>query len=206
VEKTMTQYGWSGVLNSTRNTDYMMEVEANLGGTKANYFITRHYTVELTRIGQVIHHKVSVDITDNMPYSYVPHEYYHAYIQMLMSGKADSMSTNLSIPHREMSAPSGTKLLDGWINLHGYGHDHVVTFDWNTPWQPNGRGVEQIYWQKQPGTQPDKVDVTWNDGDGHTYKVSGDLAQDRVITLAPNGVSLLQGQVGTAQLPSLSLG
>jgi hypothetical protein len=206
VEKTMSQYGWSGVLNTTRTADYMMEIEANLGGTKANYFITRHYTVELTRIGPVIHHKVSVDITDNMPYSYVPHEYYHAYIQMLMSGKADSTSTNLSIPHREMQAPPMTKLLDGWINLHGYGHDHVVTFDWNTPWQPSGRGVEQIYWQKQPGTQADKVDVIWHDGNGHTYKVSGDLAQDRVITLAPNGVSLLQGQVGTAQLPSLSLG
>jgi uncharacterized protein DUF4012 len=206
VEKAMTQYGWSGALNTTRTSDYMMEVEANLGGTKANYFVTRHYTVDLTRIGPVIHHKVSVDITDSMPYSYVPNEYYQAYIRMLTAGNADSMSDDLSHPQHQTTAPPGTKVLDGWIRIHGYGHDRVVTFNWNTPWQPNGRGVEQIYWQKEPGTQADKVDVTWNDGNGHIYKVSGDLAQDRVITLAPNGVSLVQGQVGTAQLPSLSLG
>lgn len=206
VEKAMTQYGWSGLLNNAKATDYMMEIEANLGGTKANYYVTRHYTVEITRIGSVIHHKVSVDITDDMPYLYRPNEFYHAYIQMLMKGSADSMSTDLSIPHREMTAPPGTKLLDGWILIHGYGHDRVVTFNWNTPWTPNGRGVEQVYWQKQPGTKADRADVVWNDGNGHTYKVSGVLDQDRVITLAPNGVSLTPGQVGTAQLPSLSLG
>ncbi len=206
VEKTMTQYGWSGVLNSTTKTDYMMEVEANLGGTKANYYVSRHYTVELTRIGGVVHHKVSVDIRDDMPYTYVPNDFYHSYIRMITSGNADSMSTDLSIPHRQTTPPAGTQQLDGWILIHGYGHDRVVTFNWNTPWRPNGRGVEQLYWQKQPGTPSDKVDVVWNDGNGHTYKVSGDLGQDRIITLAPNGVSLVQGQVGTAQLPSLSLG
>jgi uncharacterized protein DUF4012 len=206
VEKTMTQYGWSGVLNTARSADYMMEVEANLGGTKANYFVTRHYTVELTRIGTVIHHKVTIDIWDDMPYDYVPNEYYQAYIRMITAGNADSMSDDLSHPQHQTTAPPATKVLDGWIRIHGYHHDRVITFNWNTPWHPNGRGVEQIYWQKQPGTQADKVDVIWNDGNGHTYKVSGDLAQDRVITLAPNGVSLVQGQVGTAQLPSLSLG
>jgi len=36
--------------------------------------------------------------------------------------------------------------------------------------------------------------------------VSGDLSQDRVITLAPTAVTLTQGQIGTAQLPNLSLG
>lgn len=206
VEKTMTQYGWSGVLNTARSADYMMEIEANLGGTKANYFVTRHYTVELTRIGSVIHHKVTIDIWDDMPYDYVPNEYYQAYIRMVTAGDADSMSDDLSHPQHQTPAPSGAQVLDGWIRIHGYHHDRVITFNWNTPWHPNGRGVEQIYWQKQPGTQADKVDVVWNDGNGHTYKVSGDLGQDRVITLAPNGVSLTEGQVGTAQLPSLSLG
>src|SRR5450759_182608 len=39
VEKQLTQFGWSGGLNPTGASDYAMEVEANLGGTKANYFI-----------------------------------------------------------------------------------------------------------------------------------------------------------------------
>jgi Protein of unknown function (DUF4012) len=207
VEKTIDQYGWSGVQKTTAAPDYMMEVESNLGGTKANYFVTRHYTVELTRNGGTLHHKVTVDIYDNMPYSYVPTEYYRAYIRLYISDKASSGSVNLVPPkYPNPPPPAGTRMLDGWMNIHGYGHDRLVVFEWDTPWQANGRGQEQIYWQKQPGTNPDKVDITWNDGNGHIYKVSGDLGQDRVITLAPTAVTLLQGQIGTAQLPSLSLG
>ena len=207
VENTMVQYGWAGVIEQKAQSDYMMEVEANLGGTKANYFVTRKYAVDLTRNGNTLHHKVTVDITDAMPYSYRPNEFYRAYIRMFVNGKATGLTSDLSYPHYKTPAPPpGTKMIDGWVQFHGYGHDRVVTFQWDTPWQPNGRGVEQIYWQKQPGTINDAVQVTWHDGNGHTYKVSGDLGQDRVITLAPTTVTLTQGQVGTAQLPSLSLG
>ena len=88
----------------------------------------------------------------------------------------------------------------------GYGNGKTMVFDWDTPWLPNHRGEEQIYWQKQPGTVNDTVDVIWHDGNGRTFQTSGDLAQDRVITLAPRGVTLTQGQLGTFQLPNLSLG
>jgi hypothetical protein len=207
VQKAIDQYGWSGIQKTPSAGDYMMEVESNLGSTKANYFVTRNYTVELTRSGDTLHHKVTIDIYDNMPYSNRPYEYYQAYIRLYVSSNATSISDNLVPPrYANPPPPTGTRMLDGWMNIHGYGHDKLVVFQWDTPWQANGRGQEQIYWQKQPGTTNDKVDVVWNDGNGHTYKVSGDLGQDRVITLAPTAVSLLQGQIGTAQLPSLSLG
>jgi hypothetical protein len=207
VEKTIDQYGWSGVQRPAAAPDYMMEVEANLGGTKANYFVTRNYTVELTRKGGTLHHKVTVDIWDDMPYEFRPGEYYRAYLRLYVSDKATNLSNDLVRPrYANPPAPAGTRMTDGWISIHGYHHDRLVTFEWDTPWQPNGRGQEQIYWQKQPGTLNDKVNVIWHDGNGHTYKVNGDLGQDRVITLAPSAVTLVQGQVGTAQLPSLSLG
>ncbi len=207
VQKATGQYGWSGVLKPKAAGDYMMEVEANLGGTKANFYVTRHYTVALTHIGNYLHHEVTVDIRDDMPYGDRPSEYYRAYLRMFIGDQTFNSGVDMARPkYGSPAPPAGTKQMDGWIQIHGYGHTRSVTFYWDTPWQPSGRGVEQIYWQKQPGTQADKVDVIWNDGHGHTYKTSGDLGQDRVITLAPNGVSLLQGQVGTAQLPSLSLG
>jgi hypothetical protein len=207
VEKTMDQYGWSGVQETNPTNDYMMEVESNLGGTKANYFVTRHYTVELTRSGGNLHHKVVVDILDNMPYSYVPNEFYRAYIRLYVSDKTTATYTDLVAPrYANPPPPAGTRMIDGWMNIHGYGHHRLVRFEWDTPWQPTGRGQEQIYWQKQPGTANDGVDVTYSDGNGHTYKVSGDLGQDRVITVGPSAVTLTHGQNGTAQLPSLSLG
>lgn len=214
AQKAINQFGWAAVMRNAGTTDFMMEIESNLGGTKANYFVTRHYTLELTRDRTNLHHKLSVDIRDDMPYDYRPNEYYQAYMTLYVSDKTSGK--NVDIASRCLGCggpvypppipPAGAQAVGGWVFMHGYGHNRVVDFHWDTPWLPNGRGQEQIYWQKQPGTTDDKVDVIWHDGNGHTSHISGDLAQDRVITLASRGVTLTQGQLGSFQLPSLSLG
>jgi len=81
--------------------------------------------------------------------------------------------------------------------------DYELVFDYDTPFQPDSQGIYKIYWQKQPGTLNDAVEVTWQTG-GPTYKTSGDLSQDRMIVLAPTSVSLAPGQTSAAQLPGLS--
>jgi hypothetical protein len=215
VQKTLTQYGWAGVMKNSGTADYMMEVEANMGGTKANYYVTRHYKVTLTRSGKNLHHRVDVDITDDVPYyPYRGYDYYQVYVRLLISGKTSGSSSSLlhgppGFVGRYLPGPPpppGLQQVEGWMFTRGYGNSKSMAFDWDTPWQPNGRGEEQIYWQKQPGTSSDKVEVIWNDGNGHTYQTNGDLAQDRVITLTTKGVTLTQGQLGTFQFPSLSLG
>jgi hypothetical protein len=216
VQKTISQYGWAGNINNSATADYVMEVEANLGGTKANYYVVRHFSLELTHDRTNLHHKLSVQITDNTPY--VPYrgiDYYSVYARLLISGHTTAQSSNLlhgppGFVGRTLPGPPpppGLQQIEGWKYTRGYGNSMTMDFNWDTPWTPNHRGEEQIYWQKQPGTSVDKVDVVWNDpANGHTYRTSGDLGQDRVITLAPKGVTLTQGQVGTFQLPSLSLG
>ena len=208
VQKEIDLVGWSGTLNPTSGPDYMMEVEANLGGTKANYFVVRHFTVELTRNGATLHHKVTIDIQDNMPFSYRPGEYYSAYLRLYVSAAATSGSDNLRpVKYANPAPPAGTAMIDGWVPLfHGYGHSAEAVFEYDTPWQANGRGESQLYWQKQPGTVSDAVVVTWNDGSGHTYTMSGDLGQDRVITFSARGISITPGRPAQATLPSLSLG
>jgi hypothetical protein len=215
VEKTITQYGWAGDMKNSGMADYMMEVEANLGGTKSNYYVVRHFTVELTRDHANLHHRLSVQITDNTPYIYRGYDYYQVYTRLLISGNTTAVTNNLlhgppGFIGRTLPGPPpppGWQQTEGWKFTRGYGNGMTMVFDWDTPWSPNHRGEEQIYWQKQPGTSVDKVDVIWNDpNNGHAYRTSGDLGQDRVITLAPKGVTLTQGQVGTFQLPSLSLG
>jgi hypothetical protein len=81
-----------------------------------------------------------------------------------------------------------------------------VVFEYDTPWPTQAAGDEQIYWQKQPGTINDKIDVIWNDGSGHTYRTAGDLGQDRVITMTPTGVTLNPGHPTQATVPILGLG
>ncbi len=208
VEKEIDQVGWSGALNPTGSGDYMMEVESNLGGTKANYWLTRHFTVELTRNGATLHHKVTIDLQDNMPFSFRPDEYYSAYLRLYVSDTASSGRDNLrAVKYANPAPPAGTRMIDGWVPLfHGYGHSAQAVFEYDTPWKPDGRGVGRMYWQKQPGTVTDAVVVKWNDGAGHTYTTSGDLGQDRVITFSTSGVSLIPGRPAQATLPSLSLG
>jgi Protein of unknown function (DUF4012) len=208
VEKEIDRVGWSGALNPTGSRDYMMEVEANLGGTKANYFVARHYTVELTRTGSTLHHKVTVDLTDNMPFAFRPREYYSAYVRLYVSDTALSTSDNLRpVKYPNPAPPPGTRIIDGWVPLfHGYGHSAQAVFEYDTPWTADRRGEATIYWQKQPGTLNDAVTVKWNDGSGHSYTASGDLAQDRVISFSTSGVIIAPGQPAQAQLPSLSLG
>ena len=164
--------------------------------------------MELTRNGPTLHHKVTVDLVNNMPYVYHPGEYYRAYVRLYVGNTASSTSDNLRPVKYPNPAPlAGTRLLDGWLpDVRGYGGHAQAVFEYDTPWPVRNNGQDQIYWQKQPGTVSDTVDLTWNDGNGHVYTVSGDLRQDRVITLRPTGVTLTAGQPAQATLPSLSLG
>jgi hypothetical protein len=208
LEKEVNRVGWAGTLNPMAAMDYMMEVESNLGGTKANYFVTRHFTVELTRVGSKLHHKVTIDLINNMPYSFRPREYYRAYVRLYVSATASSIGDNLrNVVYANPAPPAGTRLIDGWVPLfHGYGHQAQAVFVYDTPWLGDARGESQIYWQKQPGTLNDKVKVVWHDGIGHAYSVVGDLSQDRVIIFSTGGLTFTAGLPAQAQLPSLSLG
>jgi hypothetical protein len=207
AQKAIDQYGWSAVMKTKAAPDYIMEVESNLGGTKANYFLDRKFTLQLTRNGGLLHHTMIVHVRDNMAYKYRPNDFYRAYVRLYVSDSAPNLANDLK-PARYASPPPppGTKMSEGWFTIPGQGNDRAFAFEWDTPWKPNGRGVQQVYWQKQPGTLDDPVEVIWKDGNGHTYKVTGNLGQDRLISLSPSGVALDQGQVGSAQLPSLGLG
>jgi hypothetical protein len=207
VQKEIDRVGWSGGLILDGTPDYMMEVESNYYGNKDNYFIARHYTVVLTREGGTLHHKVTVDLANGTPYgSYVRTEY-RADTRLFVSSTATHGSSNLrGVLYPNPASPPGTGFLDGWLYVQCCNAQGSAVFEYDTPWLLQYSGVDQIYWQKQPGTLTDKVDVTWIDGSGHTYHASGDLGQDRVITLSPDGVTLTAGRPAQATLPSLSLG
>jgi hypothetical protein len=98
-------------------------------------------------------------------------------------------------------------MLDGWVpTFHGYGHSAEAVFEYDTPWHVDAHGENKTYWQKQPGTLGDKINITWRDGAGHVYSASGDLIQDQLVTLSAKGVAITAAQSGQASLPSLSLG
>lgn len=210
AQQEIERFGWSGELNTAGAADYVMEVESNYGGTKANYFLSRHYTLVLSRTGNLLHHVLSVDLTNQSPYNSYPDGlvYYRPYMRLYIPANASSVSTNLgAAKFSSPDIPPGVRLLDGWlpdISCCG-GHARAV-FQYDTPWPVRSPSRVDIYWQKQPGTNSDKVDVTWNDGSSHSYSISGSLSEDRIISVAPSGVSLAVGHSAQAVLPSLGLG
>jgi len=117
-------------------------------------------------------------------------------------------SDNLRPPkYPEIAAPRGTRLVDGWLpDIECCGGSGQAVFEYDTTWRADGSGAERLYWQKQPGTNGDKIDITWTDGSGRSFHVAGDLNQDRLITLSTSGVALAAGQPAQATLPRLSLG
>ena len=208
AEDEIDRVGWSGAVNPTRAVDYMMEVESNYYGDKDNYYVARHYTVTLTRNGQTLLHQVTVDIVNGTPCGIYVRTSYRADVRLYFSDGATAESNNLRpVVYANPPPPVGTHLQDGWLPdiPCGGGRGHAV-FEYDTPLAASTGNLDEIYWQKQPGTLNDTINVTWNEGAGHTYTAGGILAADRIIVLSQAGATLISGQPALASLPSLSLG
>lgn len=207
AQDEMTRIGWAADLNTSRAPDFMMEVENNFGGDKANHWVARSYDVALSAQGGQLHHAVKVNITDSAPINAYGGSLYRFYVRFYFplngSGTIGGVKADV-YPTDEK--PANLKMVDGWqqVNVPASGKGTTtVTFSYDTPLSDLASGHD-IYWQKQPGTVADKINVTWTDG-AHSYQAAGDLLQDRVIRVTPTGVSLLPGQAGSAKLPSFSL-
>jgi hypothetical protein len=206
LENEMDRIGWSGRLNPAGYSDFMMEVESNYYGTKSNYWVSRHYSMVLTREGNTLHHSITVDIVNNEPCGIETRTLYKSNVRLYVGADANAFGDNLiRVRYPNPAPPANTRLIDGWLSVGcGGGRNHAA-FSFDTPWPEHGKSPHRIYWQKQPGTVADAVDVTWNSGDGDAYHASGTLSQDLVIELSSARVTLKQGQLAQATLPSLGL-
>ena len=217
VESAIARFGWSPSLNPQKAADFMMETEDNFGGNKANQFVARHYTVTLTQAASTLHHHVVIDLAHSGPPVYTP--WYSAYARFYAPANAANL-TMRSSPSHEYTAlhgspgstpntdvPAGFTMADGWFVINvgaGLSGRYQLVVDYDTPTAGARSGGHAIYWQKQPGTVADKVDVIWQ-VNGQTFKASGDLGQDRILILTAKGVTLRPARAATAHLPGLTL-
>jgi uncharacterized protein DUF4012 len=214
AQSEMSRLGWTGALNAAQIPDFFMETEDNFGSNKANHFISRHYTVTLSKNGSSLHHHVVIDINDPPGGPAWYNHGYNGYVRLytpkdgsglhLVSGTPEYRS---EIPPRypNNDPPTGYTLTDGWIyitqNGHESGHFQLV-FEYDTRWTENA-GVHYLYWQKQAGTVDDGITVIWQVG-GQSFKATGSLSRDQEIRLSAKGLTLRPAQQSTVSLPSLS--
>lgn len=207
TEAEIVRVGWSGSIKPTDASDFVMEIESNYYGTKSNYFVVRHFTVQLTRVGSKLHHEVIVDLVNNEPFGLEPRETYKADIRLYINNNVSAPSNNLTpVRYSNPQPPAGTTFMDGWLFVNCCGGRGRAVFAYDTPWPAQGGRAGEVYLQKQPGTVADGIDVVWNDGSGHVYKASGTFDQDLLLRLSPIDVTIGPGHAAQATLPSLSLG
>ena len=118
VETEIDRIGWSGRLILGTVSDYMMEVESNYYGTKSNYFLSRHYSVVLTRSGTTLHHTVTIDLTNNEPFGAEARSTYKADVRLYIGDAATAASTNLRpVKYPNPASPAHTELvMAGWMS------------------------------------------------------------------------------------------
>jgi hypothetical protein len=207
VESELDRVGWSGKLQQSAYADFFMEVESNYYGTKSNYFLGRRYSIGLTRDGSVLHHRITVDLVNTEPCGLADRTLYKGNLRLYVGANASALTSNLQpVKYPNPGPPPGTKFVEGWLFVDCGGRTGQAVFQYDTPWSGGNKAEWQIYWQKQPGTPVEGVDITWNNGRGNTYRSAADLAQDRVITLSLGGLTVSAAQPAQAALPSLGLG
>ena len=214
VENEMVRFGWSAGVNPAQAKDFILETEDNFGGNKTNHFIARHYNLTLTKQGNQLHHTITIDLADNAPQ--IPDgNFYSAYLRLYTTARAANLKLSLTpasgyhpVPapgDSKFEMPTGIQMAHArfLINVvRGQAGHQRITIDYDQPWTPDQSGAHEIYWQKQPGTLNDTVDITWIDG-AHTYRTTGDLGGDRLIKLSAAGIKFEPAQSATAHLPQL---
>jgi hypothetical protein len=203
VQSQAGRLGATDVVDPGGSPDFLLETEDNYGGSKSNYFMERSYHLALSIQGPRLHHQLTIDLHDGAPYDRPwigPH--YFAYLRITVPAAAveltmaSTRSTEYALiqppARRTQVPPPGAQVAGGWIFVMvgpGLSGRFEATFTWDTAWVPGLNGAAQVYWQKQPGTVRDPVEVTWNPGTG-AYSATGDLGVDRVLQLRPDGVAL----------------
>jgi hypothetical protein len=201
VQQQAGRLGFSEVLNPQKAGDFLLETEDNYGGSKANYFIQRAFQLELIRSGSLLQHRLTVTLHDGAPADR-PYDgpHYYAYLRITVPADAThvTVSSTRSFEYAPIQAPArrtqelppGSLVAGGWIFIlvgQGLSGNYQATFTWDTPWTPAADGSSSLYWEKQPGTVRDAVQVRWTDG-GASASATSDLRQDRLVAFGPKGV------------------
>jgi hypothetical protein len=210
AQDQMIKYSWAQTLNPVQAPDFLMNVESNFGGTKANHFLTRTLDITLTKQGNVVHHKVLDQLVEDLNAPVVPDydQIYRAYCRLYIPADATNAKvTDVKPPYlsNDQLMPN-TQQLEGWIQITPKNKkgSYTVTYQYDTPWKPDASGNELLFVQKQAGTNADAINVTFVDG-ARTLKGSGKLLTDQEVRYGDGGV-MVQSVPGTgAVLPLIGL-
>lgn len=193
---------WAGTLHDT-DKDYLYIVDANVGGTKANYYIQMNYNYEissLTRDG-LLRATLELDYKHTGQDNAWPGGPYTNYVRVLTQEGSKLTGAKLILNDSEEDIfENVVQTTMGKYNSYEIpftinpGEQAKIIFNYDLPQNLSMTGDNKsysLYWQKQPGTQNDysfkfNAPFSMKVNDQDFYTISGKLDTDKQFSLELN--------------------
>jgi hypothetical protein len=157
VQAVAKRFQCTGEMNGAPG-DYVMAVDANLGGGKDNYWLERTFSgqVQLKTDGSALH-TLTIDYKNPAASSPLSWDYNNYLRVFVPSGARVMKVTGLS---QVSGVPeSGRTVIGGWMSI-ARGKTLTVTVVYEVPRAWSSASGYRFYWQKQAGTRDDPLHVT----------------------------------------------
>ncbi|MEA3293175.1 MAG: hypothetical protein U9P88_01785, partial [Patescibacteria group bacterium] len=149
-QEIINKLGWSGQVDQSYQGDYLMIVEANLGGGKSNAFIEREieYFVDLSKDIPVANLKIKYTHS-NVKKDWFNDDY-RAYLRIYVPNESWLLASSGMENETEFLDEFGKTVFGNWIVIPA-GETKTVEFSYLLPNRFKDETDYQILVQKQPG-------------------------------------------------------
>ncbi len=173
AQRALADLGWDGgvyqpICSGNCYTDWLGIVDANVGVNKANYFIARSSTLNITMNEGEISKELTILIENSASPALGNEAIYKSYLRVLTPQSAFFSDINIfDLEEKEFIAPEvkevrGRKEAGVFVEVKP-GHSKNVTFSWKEKVDLSFEtsGEYRLYWRKQAGTISDQISTNF---------------------------------------------
>jgi len=155
-QDSISQLGWSGEIFDSK--DFVAPVEANVGETDSNIYITRDYKLGITNSSGFINHNLVITLNNSASPAFGEGGIYKVYVGIVIPKDSQFLGAKEITPRGEQSLQ-----VDGNLGVYEEvlpGRVRKIGYSWRSVDETNGD--YEIYVHKQAGTLKDSFTLTLN--------------------------------------------
>jgi hypothetical protein len=179
MQKKITEVKWDGAVNQTWEKDYIMFVDANLGGFKTDYYVNRKidYTVDFTTGGKPFATTVYT-YNNTAPKADWQTTDYHTFVRLYVP-KGSLYKERFMINAVTNGEDLGHYFMGGYVDAEIGQGDVTTTLKYELPDTIKPEGYELMV-QKQSGIKPLPVKIKLITSNG-TFEQESEIIHDTVF-------------------------
>jgi hypothetical protein len=180
LQKKIAEVKWDGAVNQSWDKDYLMFVDANLGGLKTDYYVKRRidYTVDFTTGGKPFATAVYI-YNNTAPKADWQTTDYHTFVRLYVP-KGSAYKERFMINAVTNGEDLGHYFMGGYVDAEIGQGDVTTTLKYELPETIQAERYELMV-QKQSGIKPLPVKITLIT-QGGTFEQESEIIHDTVFT------------------------